>query len=503
MTDASGSVGIETTDTRPVPATGPGRAERRATLLILDGARPDVFRELLEAGDLPNVAEHVVETGGQVPATTVFPSTTGVAYLPFLTGCFPGTCGVPGIRWMDVSRYAGRPWRDRDHVRSYCGYQGGRLDDDLSPDVPTLFELEPDSVAVCSPVRRGLPAGRVRASGSRVFWGSVAHYTATYDPLDRAVGRALVEAAAERPRFTFGVFPGVDGVTHHRDPRHPDVLALYRAFDRDLGRWVEAGGLEGDHLLALVSDHGASVMERHEDLGRALSERGLSVLEHPALWRGDGDVAVMVSGNASAQLYLRPGRRRERRFSLSELDAGDVTGVPADLVDYLLDLPGVGLVAGTDGEDVVAASTGGRARIRRTEDDRLSYVPASDDVLDLGAEPRTLDPREWLEASLDGPYPDAPVQLEQLFRSRRTGDLVVSAAPGADLRDFWEAPEHRSGHGSLSADHMRCLAALNRPVRGPLRSVDLFPLILRHLGRAVRDDVDVSAETAASAELRR
>lgn len=463
---------------------------RRATLLILDGARPDVFRELLEAGDLPNLAERVVAPGGQAPATTVFPSTTGVAYLPFLTGCFPGTCDVPGIRWMDVSRYAGRPWRDRAHLRSYCGYQGGRLDGDLAADVPTLFELVPDSVAICSPVRRGLAQDRVRATASRALWGALAHYTATYGPLDRAVGRALVDAAAERPRFTFAVFPGVDGVTHHEDPRHPDVLELYRAFDRDFGRWVDAGGMEGDHLVTVVSDHGASRMERHQDLDRSLRDRGLSVLEHPALWRARGDVAVMVSGNASAQLYLRPGERRSRRVDLPELESGAVEGVPGNLVEELVGMAGVELVAGTDGEEVVTVTAGGRARVRPEPGGTLRYEPITADTLGLGGEPRSLDPDGWLEVSVDGPYPDAPVQLTQLFRSSRAGDLAVSAAPGSDLRDFWELPEHRSGHGSLRSDHMRCLVAANRPLGAPVRTVDLFPMILRHLGRQVPGGVD-------------
>lgn len=473
-------------------------ADSRATLLVLDGARPDVFRELLEAGDLPNLAEHVVEPGSQPPATTVFPSTTGVAYLPFLTGCFPGTCDVPGIRWMDVSRYGGRPWRDRRHLRSYCGYQGGLLDADLRAETSTLFELEPDSTALCSPVRRGLPPDRVRVTSSRALWGALAHYTATYGPLDRTVGRSLAEAASERPRFTFAVFPGVDGVTHHEHPRHPDVLELYRAFDRDLGRWVDAGGMEGDHLLAVVSDHGASRMERHLDLGRTLRDRGVSVLEHPALWRAAGDVAVMVSGNASAQLYLRPGERRGRRIGLPELESGQVDGVPGGLVEQLLAMPEVELVAGRDGGDVVAATAAGRSRVRSEPRGMLRYEPGGADVLDLGGEPRSMDPDGWLRESVDGPFPDAPVQLAQLFRSPRAGDLALSAAPGADLRDFWELPEHRSGHGSLRAEHMRCLAAVNRPVSGPVRTVDLFTMIVRHLGIDVPDGVDGGDRLARS-----
>ena len=125
--------------------------DSRATLIILDGARPDVVEYLVNAGDLPEISRYVLEPGGAVPATTVFPSTTGVAYLPFLTGCYPGSCNVPGIRSLDSSRYAGGWWRDRAHVRSDCGYQGHRLDADVSNRVLSLFDVEPKSVALCTP----------------------------------------------------------------------------------------------------------------------------------------------------------------------------------------------------------------------------------------------------------------------------------------------------------------------------------------------------------------
>jgi len=64
----------------------------------LDGARPDVLQHLLDRGELPHLARWVVEPGGLTVGTTVFPSTTGVAYIPFLFGCYPGTADVPGIR---------------------------------------------------------------------------------------------------------------------------------------------------------------------------------------------------------------------------------------------------------------------------------------------------------------------------------------------------------------------------------------------------------------------
>jgi hypothetical protein len=456
-------------------------ARRRVTLLLLDGARPDVFGQLVAAGDLPHISRHVLEPGGMVPATTVFPSTTGVAYLPLLTGCYPGTCDVPGIRWLDAARYGGRWWRDRDHVRSYCGYQGGLLNADLRPGIVSLFDLLPDAVGICTPFNRGLGTGRERAAGARKLWGGLAHYTAGYDVLERAVGRALCLAAAERPSFVFAVFPGVDGVTHFHDPWHPNVLDTYREFDAIVGRYAGAGGFDGEQLTLLVSDHGLSKVDRHTDIALELEAMGLPTLRHPLIWRRRPLAATMISGNASCQVYLRPGQRRTRRVSIGEIEAGAVPGIPADLVSRLAALPGVALVVGTDGDDVTVIGRNGRATLRTNGDGILYHATAGVDVLGLG-ESAARSEREWLVHSLDGAYPDAPAQLTQLFRSPRAGDLVMIGELGTDLRLDWEIPEHKSGHGSLIADHMRCLAAANVPLGGPLRTVDVFPLILDWLG---------------------
>ncbi len=465
------------------------RDERRVTLLVLDGARPDVLAHLVAAGELPNLGRHVLEPGGAVPATTVFPSTTGVAYLPFLTGCFPGTADVPGIRWMDVARYGGDWVRDREHVRSYCSLQAPRLNTDLADGIVSLFDRESDAVALCTPFNRGLARGAERVTTTRALLGTQAHYTSWYEALDQAVGHALRRAARSRKRLVFAVFPAVDGVTHWLDPWHPRVLEVYRRFDRVFGDYARHDGLAGDHLALVVSDHGMSPVKRHADVSLALEAAGLPTLRHPLLWRRNPSVAVMISGNGAAHVYLRPGVRRDFRWPLSAIEAGEVPGIPPWIVDRLVALDGVALLAATEGDDVVVRSRHGRARIASAGPDALAYVPEAGDALQLGRS-TTLSRAEWLEATLDGPFPDAPVQLLQLFRSARSGDLVLAAAPGADLRAHWEIPEHRSGHGSLIAEHMRCVVAANRPLAGPVRTVDLFPWILGHLGHAVPDGID-------------
>jgi hypothetical protein len=464
------------------------RDGRRAVVLLLDGARHDVFEQLAAAGDLPNISRHLLEPGGAVPATTVFPSTTGVAYLPFLTGCYPGSCDVPGIRWLDTARYAGGWWRDRHHVRSYCGYQGGLLNADLRPGVVTAFDLIPESVALCSPFVRGLRPGGERAAGARKLWGGLAHYTGGYGMLERAVGRALTGVARERARFVFAVFPGVDGVTHFHDPWHPAVLDTYREFDRLLGDYAAAGGFDGDHLTLLVSDHGLSRVDRHTDVALELEAMGLATLRHPVIWRRNPVAAVMVSGNASVQVYLLPGQTRERRFTMAEIEGGAVRGIPPDLVRRLAARPGIALVVGADDGGLTLVSREGHARLAQAAGG-IAYAPDTADVLELGAA-GTLPDRTWHARTLEARFPDAPAQLLQLFRSGRTGDLVVVAAEGADLRLDWEIPEHRSGHGSLHREHMRCLVASNVRLRGALRTADLFPLILDHLGVALPPGID-------------
>ena len=247
-------------------------------------------------------------------------------------------------------------------------------------------------------------------------------------------------------------------------------------------------GLRGE-LRTGGDSEAARRVDRHDDVGLALEAAGLATLYHPVVWRRDPSVAVMVSGNAAAHVYLRPGVRRDFRWPLSDIEGGEVPGVPTWMVQRLLGLDGVALVAATEGDDVVVLSRDGRARLAAAGPGLVSYTPERGDPLRLGTG-ATLPPADWLEATIESPFPDAPVQLLQLFRSPRTGDLVLAAAPGADLRGPWEIPEHRSGHGSLVADHMRCLVAANRPLAGPLRTADLYPLILRHLGHAIPDGID-------------
>jgi hypothetical protein len=447
---------------------------RRVVCILIDGVRYDVMRELLDRGDLPNLSRWVIERGGLTAGTTVFPSTTGVAYVPILFGRYPGPVNVPGIRWFDRAGMDGGPVARWRAARSYCGPQAGWINRDITSG-RSVFELVPESLAICTPITRGLARGAHLIPVRRALLGAAAHYWGSYPALDRAVASAWVTAAARPWRFLFVVFPGPDGLTHLHDPGHPRVRESCRQIDRALGDFIARALNPGElPTLFVIADHGASPVHEHRDVALELEAMGVATIRHPLhVWRRKARAAVMVSGNGAAHVYI--------------------LGAPAgasDLRERLVSLPGVALAAYRDGRDgVIVARAHSRGRLT-DHGERVTYEPLLGDPLGLGRL-LTVDDRELLARSLATDFPDAPRQLLQLLASPRSGDVVLAAERGVDFRGPWELPEHRSGHGSLIADHMLVPIAASVPLPDvPVRTVDLMPTMLEALGVRIPDGLD-------------
>ncbi|HYL21294.1 MAG TPA: alkaline phosphatase family protein [Gemmatimonadales bacterium] len=462
----------------------PHPAHNRVVFVLIDGARHDVLRALLDRGDLPNLARWVLEPGGTTVGTTVFPSTTGVAYVPFLFGRYPGSADVPGIRWLDRAGAAGSLCAQWQAARSYCGAQAAWIDRDIACG-PSIFELVRDSLAICTPIVRGLRPGAHLLPLRRAVLGIAAHYLGTYPALDRAVAEAWVAAARAPWRFLFVVFPGPDGLTHLHGPVHPLVLDAYRQIDRALGRFLARLRGTGEAPALFVSaDHGASVVREHCDIAEELERRSVPTIRHPLhVWRRSAQAAVMVSGNGCAHVYFRPRSGRPTPRAGVE--------VPSDLIEELVGLPAVHLAAWRGGPGEVMVARGWQRACLGTGDDEISYEALLGDPLELGAARLSLADRELLARSRETPFPDAARQLLQLFRSPRAGDVVLAAAPGSDFRGAWEIPEHRAGHGSLIPEHLEVPIAASVPLpREPIRTVDVMPTMLEILGVPVPDGLD-------------
>jgi hypothetical protein len=134
-------------------------------------------------------------------------------------------------------------------------------------------------------------------------------------------------------------------------------------------------------------------------------------------------------------------------------------------------------------------STRGGAIVER-RGNRYAYRRTSGDPLGVGRDVEG-DADDAYDATIGSEYPDAIVQIAVLAGASRSGDVILSAAPGHDFRARYEPIPHRSAHGALHRDHMLVPLLMNRAPRlAPKRTTDLFPSALAALGVAAPTVLD-------------
>jgi hypothetical protein len=233
-----------------------------------------------------------------------------------------------------------------------------------------------------------------------------------------------------------------------------------------------------------VSDHGHSPVHTHEDLAAVVASTGRRTVAHPWSAAPRADAAVMVSGNAMAHVYLDVARRERAWWPALAARHGDLPEVllAREATDLML------LPLGPDRCEVRSRARG--AAVVERSGACLRYLRRSGDPLEIGGNiAGTAD--VLLDATRDGPYPDAVVQIVALAGSQRAGDIVLSAASGWDYRARYEPIPHRSAHGALHRDHVVVPLLTNRPTaRRPQRTADVFASTLHALGVAAPTALD-------------
>jgi arylsulfatase A-like enzyme len=248
------------------------------------------------------------------------------------------------------------------------------------------------------------------------------------------------------------------------------------------GRLALDGSLERT-LIVVASDHGHIPVApgQHVDLVPWLEAQGQRTLTYPFRFRRwfDSDAACFKCGDAMALIYLKGGGWHRPL----DPDHPQVRTV----ADGLLQLPAVDVIAYREtGGWVRVRSRRGNARVKISGDEvRYAVGPGIDDPFGYQAIPETLSQRDLLLRTQDTAYPDAPLQMAQLFESARCGDIIVSATPGWDFGK--QGTTHGtsvSGHGSLHATHLRVPFLMNRPFdTTAVRTVDVAPTILELMGQ--------------------
>lgn len=462
-------------------STGQGLSCKHVTVIVLlaDGVRFDTLSSPLDTNEFPALTA-LRAGGGLHQVTSTFPSVTGPAYVPFLLGRFPGPIGLPGLRWFDRARTT---CTFPDYSRSYVGYQMGAVNRDIDRGAPTIFELVPGSVSALSMITRGLDASRQLAAltpGSAVR-AAITHFrgdVAAWLDVDRDVSRRLIaRVRSSRVPYAFAAFMGVDKLSHQQGHASDAVRQALRIVDETVAALREDAGDNTDVRIWVTSDHGHSPVSHHEDLERLIAAEGYRVVAHPWVYKIGAEVAVMVSGNAMAHVYVDLARR-ERPFLGARSDRF------ASLPERLLRRESVDLVMlpRDASRCAVWSRTHGRGMVC-VENDRFSYRRDDGDPLGIGHDLERVNATEAHEATLATDYPDSVVQVARLAASSRCGDIVLSACRDWDFRARYEPIPHVSSHGALHRDHMIVPLLLDRPPsKKPRRTADVFPSALEALG---------------------
>ncbi|MGQ0649607.1 MAG: alkaline phosphatase family protein [Gemmatimonadaceae bacterium] len=457
-------------------------------ILVADGARPDTLASAMDRGELPALAQLRAE-GGAHTIVTAWPSVTGVAYTPFLMGRYPGPVGLPGLRWFDRTRRIGR---FLGHSRSYVGSEMRRVDADLSAEAPTMFELTKGRLGALTVIQRGLPWRDRLGFGARfTARAAVTHFRGNvrgWLSIDRDIGASLARRIRrEKPEFVFAALTGIDKTSHsegHDAGLVREAMQIVDAIAAEIRHDAEREGAWQDTHLWVVSDHGHSPVEHHDDLAELFRDRGFRTLSHPWTFGNSHQLAVMVSGNAMAHVYLDLSRR-ERPFwpALRDRWREPVEELAArESVDLAI-LPHSATTA------EVRSRSRGTATIEK-QHGRYSYRPQSGDPLGIG-EVGQVCACEALDATADSDYPDGIVQIANLAGSDRSGEVILSAARCWDFRERYEPIPHVSSHGALHREHMLVpLLTSHAPRHVPRRTVDVMPSALTALGRCVPRGLD-------------
>jgi len=487
---------------RPVSLVGPGVKvpERKAVVFFVDGVRSEVFDEMLGGGQLPGIERYLVGRGVRVAnAVTVAPSITYAVTTTLATGLVPGHHGVLGNKYFDPLR------------AMYVDYTTTKTYRDVDADyrAETVYEIleATFSVTIQTPVRRGAyrKVDNWASSGVRWFFGQLLEIDALTAERFELIG-AVAERGGRWPGLIFAYFPATDEMGHRYGPASARYRASLRNADEQIGRVcaaLEASGLLETTYLLLVSDHGMAGCGEEEYLdvaGLVRQEYGLRVAEsgpgrdvrfnERAAYFDGYDVVVANGGYRRVVVYLRHGEHWGERVGAERV---------RPLADRLGGEAAVALAAYPDGGTVVVQNGGGKGLIERQAGGQLGPLDAKGyryRVID-GADPLGYDAllagsvlldgryhsgRAWLAATAATQYPDAVVQLAELFDSRRAGDLVLFAAEGWDF-----APEAIGGHGSVVAADMRVPMVIAGPgVKGgatleTARTVDVAPTLVEML----------------------
>lgn len=438
-------------------------------LVVIDGMRPASMERAIAEGGAPVLAKLVGEGVYVDDCVASFPSVTPVCAATIATGTGPDVHRIPSMNWYHR--------QERRYVEYGSSFAAGRRQgisrtltdtvysmnrDHLAPDVPTVFETLDDAGLRTAGTTYLMYRGRhLHQPSSESRLARIATTTLFRDPVlgpgdlfyadifasrrtgcrsqlglpgvrdahSGCVGAQLV--GGDLFDFLLLSLPDNDGWSHKHGP-DAQVDSIATA-DNQLSRLADAAGgidrLLDRYSIVVAADHGHALVEERVDLLSAFADWWVRTPRDTGV---EAEEIAVGLAQRSAMIYVL---RSDDRTATAERAAGDALRLGG--VDFAV-LRGHGEVRVLRPGRELRFATGGDLVDRHGG--RWS-VEGDLGVLGLATGDGLVESTE---------YPDALRRIQAALDCPNSGDVLLSAAPGAEFVD-WGGSSHLGGgsHGSL------------------------------------------------------
>jgi predicted AlkP superfamily pyrophosphatase or phosphodiesterase len=467
----------------------PKTSGNTVSIILIDGLSQNVFEEAIANNQLPNLKSLLTNGTYVKNGIGSFPSMTGYAFYPFITGVDATKSGILGLRWFDRSLDVG-------NLRNYVGRTNVYMNEDITDTIKNIFELSGDmyTASINSFMNKGVDDGRItgwthttaKFEGKSIF-GPMRSIPVVGEELaknhfqhETEVFRMAKDQLIKNPKVQWIALPSPDA-SHHVFGMTDNYLKLLEHIDRLIGDFrntIDSLGQKKTRMIAIVTDHGVSEVDINLDIvplskqkigldlvrGNAVNYKSM-YLSAPLSDFIEKDGYWVINGNLCAYLYLRnPSKTGSEswRHNLSYKDLiqykkGEKTiNIPKSFAE----IEGIQLVIyKKDASNIVVQNKEGAAVITKLENKYQYHIDSADplEYADLQLVDTFLTKDQWIENTIESTYPDAIYRLFALMQTPNIGDLVITSQEGYDLAKNYEVIvyDYKGGHGGLRGDQLR------------------------------------------------
>jgi hypothetical protein len=453
----------------------PSAKGKTITFILIDGLIYDIFIEELKKGNLQNINRLKEKSTYTDHGISAFPTMTGYAFYPFITGEDAVNSGVLGLRWFDKKRTNGK-------FRNYVGRTNVQMNQDVNPNIKNLFQLSDSfytasincymNKGVKSNIKTGYTHTTAKFEGR--WWVSdlrkipiVGKYLASnhYDHEYEATNIAI-QQLPKNPKVQWITYPSLDAY-NHVNGTNSSYNQLLHFLNQEIGRILEAIkslNQQNDRAIYIISDHGVEDVMKNIDMVQELQQRGLNTKRGKSVIlystdlkdenHDDLDGWFVINGNLGGYLYLKEDNKWKAKIMGTKLrNYKNNIGRTLNVCDTVLSIPGIDMISYQENINTVVVQTKkGKAEITKRSDSLSYQVIEGNDPLGYDhLKFQTASEKTWIDSTLHTNYPASVKRLYDLGIKEKVGDLIILSAEGFDVASNYEmfVGNYKGGHGGL------------------------------------------------------